>query len=544
MSSLYEFYAQLDGYITQRMEARRTPGISLALFNRGRNVRVSTYGFSDLETQAPVAPDTLFGIGSITKTFTAVAVLQAAERGLLDLQAPVTDYLPWFEVQSRYQPITLHHLLAHSAGIVGIIDRSPDTRASAWALRETETAWPPGAHFYYSDAGYQVLALVLAQVYGQPFQEILRAKVLEPLGMTASEPAFTHAMRPRAAQGYRTLYDDRPPHTSYPLVPAAWIEMNAGDCCIASTAEDLARFARMLLNRGQGPNGPLLSQASYERLIHEPMDTEYGFKYGYGIEVHQRDGVAHLGHGGSMPGYEAFMLIDVDRGLGVTLLSTEPSIDVRDLAWTVMTMWRKASLGESVEAVDLSLPDPTHVENAADFAGTYRGARRTLKFAAEGDKLVLCLPEDRRWVLEKRGEDAFYVPHPDLARFLLRFGRAATDGEEPGEVDQVCHGGDWYVGECYAGPRAFEHPVEWHACPGHYRSHIPWQTNFRVVLRKGALQLVWPAGDEEPLTPVDEGVFRIGDETSPERLRFSQLVQGQALCANLSGSDYYRFFVP
>jgi CubicO group peptidase (beta-lactamase class C family) len=526
------------------MEARRTPGLALALFDSEKTVRTSTYGLSNLEAQTLITPDTLFGIGSITKCFTAVAVLQAAERGLLDLQAPVTDYLPWFEVQSRFAPITLHHLLAHSAGIVGCIDRSPDTRAAAWALRETETAWPPGTQFYYSDAGYQVLALVLEAVTGQPFQEILRAHILEPLRMAASEPAFTHAMRPRTAIGYQTLYDDRPSHASHPLVPAAWIEMNAGDCCIASTAEDLTRFARTLLNRGQGPSGPLISEASYERLIHEPMATEWGFEYGYGIEVHRRDGVVYLGHGGGMPAYEAFMLVDVDRGLGVTLLSTKPSIGVRDLAWTAMTMWRKAHLGEPLDAVDLSLPDPTYVENAPDYAGAYCGDEKTLILAAEGGRLVWHLPEGSQVVLEKRGEDAFYVPHPGLDRFLLRFGRAATGNDGQEAVIEACHGPDWYVGGHYAGPTAFEYPPEWDAYPGHYRSHIPWQTNFRVVSRKGSLWLVWPQGSEEPLTPIGKDVFRIGDQTSPERLRFSQVVDGRTLCANLSGSDYYRFFVP
>jgi hypothetical protein len=147
-------------------------------------------------------------------------------------------------------------------------------------------------------------------------------------------------------------------------------------------------------------------------------------------------------------------------------------------------------------------------------------------------------------VLEARGEDRFYVNHPDFDRFLLAFGRAATGKDTPGQVIEAWHGADWYAGERYAGPRRFEHPPEWDAYPGHYRAHIPWQTNFRVVLRKGALWLVWPAGDEEPLTPLDKDLFRIGDETSPERLRFSQMVNGKALCASYSGSDYYRFFTP
>ncbi len=319
--------------------------------------------------------------------------------------------------------------------------------------------------------------------------------------------------------------------------------MNAGDCCLACTAGDLARFARMLLNRGQGPDGPLLSAASCDLLVSEPMETPYGFSYGYGLEVHQREGIAHVGHGGGMPGYEAFMLIDTHHGLGVTLLSTTPPIGARDLAWTVLDLWRRAYLGQSTDSVDLSLPDPTSVENAADYAGVYRGDRKTLTLSGEKGRLLLH-HQGARVVLEVRGEDRFYVYHPDFDRFLLTFGRAPAGEDTPGEVVEACHGADWYAGDRYAGPRTFEYPLEWDAYPGHYRSHIPWQTNFRVVLRKGALWLVRPAGSEEPLTPLGEGVFRIGDEISPERLRFSQLVKGQALCASYSGSDYYRFFTP
>ena len=140
----------LDPYIKGRMEAAGTPGMVLALFDREQCVRVSTHGVSDLATLTPIERHTLFEIGSITKSFTAVAVVLAAEAGLLDFHAPATDYLPWFRVQSRYEPITVHHLLTHSAGIVGVIDRSPGVRGAVWALCETKTAWPPGTHFHYS----------------------------------------------------------------------------------------------------------------------------------------------------------------------------------------------------------------------------------------------------------------------------------------------------------------------------------------------------------------------------------------------------------
>jgi CubicO group peptidase (beta-lactamase class C family) len=564
MSNFQKAFERLDQYITRRMETTGTPGMALALFDRERCVRVSTYGVSDLETQAPVKPDTLFEIGSITKSFVAVTVVQAAERGLLDLHSPVTDYLPWFQVQSEFAPITIHHLLTHSAGIVGIIDISPDTRGAVWALRETETAWPPGAHFYYSDAGYQVLGLVLEQMLGQPFTQVIQANIFDALGMTSSEPALTHAMRLRMAKGYGSLYDDRPHHSSHPWVPAPWIETNAGDCCIASTAEDMTKYGRMLLNRGQGPlnrgqgplnrgqgplnrgqgpNGPILSDASYALLTRQPLTTEYGFSYGYGLEVHQRENLMHIGHGGGMPGYEAFILMDVDNGVGVTLLSTQPSIGVRDLAWAVMDFWRKAYVGESLDPVDLALADPACVENAADFAGEYHGRHKTLTLSVKDKQLVLH-HQGAQIVLEKRGTDCFYVNHPDWNRFLLRFGRAETVTDSPGDVVEAFYGADWYVNDSYTGAGEFEYPSEWNAYPGHYRSHIPWQTNFRLILRKGAMRLIWPTGGEQPLTSIGKDVFRIGNETSPERLRFSQIVNGQALCANYSGSDYYRFFTP
>lgn len=533
----------LDRYIEKRMQVSSTPGMALALYDRDKSIRIFTYGFSDLETQTPVSLDTLFGIGSITKSFTAVAVIQAAERGQLDLDAKVTDYLPWFRVQSKFPPITIRDLLAHSGGIVGIIDRSPDVRGATWALRETETAWPPGAHFYYSDAGYQVLGLVLEEATGKPFSDIIRANLFDPLEMKASEPAFIHAIRLRTAKGYCHLYDDRPDSSSHPLVPAAWIEMNAGDCCIASTAGDMAKFGRMLLNSGHGPHGPLLSAANYDLLTHSRMITPYGFSYGYGLEIFQEDGLMHIGHGGGMPGYEAFLLMDTRNGLGVALLSTTPSIRIRDLAWKVMNLWRKAYLGESLGSVDLALPDPKQVENAADFARIYRNHDKSLSISAEGGQLVLHY-QDKRVALEKRGNDSFYVPHPDFDRFLLRFERAETASGTPGDVIAACHGKNWYVSDQYTGQQEFDYPPEWNAYPGHYRAHIPWQTNFRVILRKGTLWFVLPDGSEDPLTQLEASVFRIGDEISPERLRFSQVIKGQAQCANYSGSDYYRFFTP
>jgi CubicO group peptidase (beta-lactamase class C family) len=539
MSNLDADMSRLDSFIKAHMEAARTPGLAIGFFDRQRILRVATYGYADLEAQIPVAPETLFEIGSITKTFTAVAVLQAVEKGLVKLDGLVTDYLPWFAVQ-KYEPITIHHLLTHTAGLIGVIDKTPDIRSAVLALRDTELGWTPGSRFAYSDAGYQILTLILEEVTGQPFAEIIRRNIFEPLGMTASVGALTHAIRPRLAKGYRYLYDDRPAHAGQPLFPVTWMEVSSGDCSIASTAEDMARFGRMLLNRGQGVDSQLLAPASYAAMVQ--LHSSAGWcDYSYGIMLRTVDNFAHIGHGGGMPGYVAELIIDVNNGIGLALLSSEPRST--ELFWKVMTLWRKRYLGQPLAPVDLSVPDPLVVKNAADYVGIYRNHEKTLTVTTRGDQLQLN-HEGQAIVLECRGSDCFYSHHPDFDRFLLHFGRNEGMPGAPGEVVEAMHGADWYVKDSYNGQRTFEIPEAWQLYPGHYRAHNPWQTNFRVILRKGRLLLVEPGGDEALLFPIREHEFCVGDEAAPERICFSQIVGGHALCATRSGCEYYRFFTP
>jgi hypothetical protein len=183
-------------------------------------------------------------------------------------------------------------------------------------------------------------------------------------------------------------------------------------------------------------------------------------------------------------------------------------------------------------------PEPTHIDKPADFAGSYRAETRAFTLSARGAQLIMDYG-GQRLTLEQRGEDRFYVPHPDFAQFPLRFGRGQ------GQIVEAFHGSDWYVNERYAGPAAFDSTPDWATYSGHYRSHNPWLSNFRVVLRKGKLFLVQPWGDEEVLVQLEHNVFRVGeDERIPERLCFDTILDGQALRANLSGCDYYRTFTP
>jgi hypothetical protein len=141
--------------------------------------------------------------------------------------------------------------------------------------------------------------------------------------------------------------------------------------------------------------------------------------------------------------------------------------------------------------------------------------------------------------LERRTEDSFYVGHPDLDLFLLEFSRCG------GKVVEALHGPDWYVNDAYSGQLQFAYPAAWEAYTGHYRTRSPEVSNFRVVLRKGKLVLIFPWGTAESLVPLDDGSFRVGaDENSPETIRFDAVVDDRALLAEYSGCPYYRAFTP
>lgn len=244
----------VEAYAQRLLEEENAPGLAVALTSRDGWQWVGAWGMADLKLGRPTAYH-LFEIGSISKTFTALALLQLAEEGRFDPQAPVTDYLPWFRVQSDHPPITGHHLPTHSSGLPANRDDIPGSWYMAYAVRERSTGTPPGERFAYSNVGYQILSVLLETLERRPIREVIGERILGPLAMSASRASFTTALRDRLAVGYQRLYDDRPYHHSHPLVEATWLEYEVGDGNAIATPGDLAAFLRMLLNRGQGPAG-------------------------------------------------------------------------------------------------------------------------------------------------------------------------------------------------------------------------------------------------------------------------------------------------
>jgi CubicO group peptidase (beta-lactamase class C family) len=545
MANLQEAFKRLDQFIANKRNVVNIPALVVAVTDREKLMFETTHGYADVAARIPITPDKLFQIGSIGKSFTSISILQLMEEEILDLHEPVTRYLPWFEVQSKYGPITLHHLLSHTAGIVMGADFPGDPHYEVWSLRETEATAPPGTYFHYSNTGYKTLGVILEELLDQPLGDIIRARILDPLGMSATKPIVTNDLRSLLAVGYEAFYDDRPMPPGRPLAPATWLEHAEGAGSIASTAADMAVYLRMLMNRGVGPKGRILSEESFKLMTTPVIAAEEegdGSFYGYGLSIRKADSHNYLGHSGGMVGYYAYILMDMDDGLGVVVLMNGPGEQSdEEIANYALELTRAAIHDQKLPG--LPPASSAKLDNVEEYCGNYKQiSEKTLKtdktivLESSGEPLFL-LYGSERIALEPRGKDCFYVEHPEFAIFPLRLGR------EDGKIVEAFHGTDWYINDHFKGATSFKYPKEWDAYPGHYLSHNPWSTNFRVILRKGELLLVEPSGEEQLLTPLGKGVFRVGkDERSPERLRFDAVINGLAFRANLSCVESYRRF--
>ncbi len=528
-------YQRLDEFIARHMNETGAPGMTLALADRKGLLRSSQYGFADVKAKIKVQPETLFEIGSVSKSFVAIAILQLADEGKLDLNKPVKDYLPWLKVDSSYAPFTTHHLLSHTAGLSGV------PLLMRMATTTLRVGFEPGTKWLYSNIGYVLLGFLLESIEKGSFAEIMRRRVLDPLGMHTSVPVISAAIRDRTAVGYGPLKIDRPfpPHGR--LAEAPWVDVAEAAGSIAATATDMSNYLRLLLNHGVGPKGRVLSEKAFALLtkpvIKSPFRGEDA-SYACGLWVSDKDGNTLLRHTGGMVAFSSAMYANTTDGLAAfASVNASLSGGYRPVAVTGFALQLLSAAAKDKELPALPPPRPAtdSIANAADYAGTFT--------ANDGAKLVLTTQDNKLLlqhagssiILEQAAPDSFYVEHADWDLFLLGFSR------EQGKVVEAFHGGRWWTNEHYSGPKAFQYPPEWDAYAGHYHSDSPWYESTRLVIRKGQLLVE----GLQPLEPIEPRVFRVpGQGVDVDRVVFGTIVEGRAMRASYSGIEFFRAWTP
>lgn len=394
----------LQAFVLEKMQETRIPGLSVSLVGRERAPYHRTFGFRDLETRRPVTTRTIFGLGSITKVFTAIGVMQLRDRGLLALDDPLDAHLG-IDLRPFGQRLRIWHLLSHSSGIpaLGFSESKMSTDwfmsgvpvateadldvflqgAGEWAASE------PGKRWFYLNEGYLLLGRLIARLSGQSYTEYVQEQILTPLNMQRTR--FSRTRFEQVGDAATPYMRDRdgvlfPGATLYGEMPAA-----GG---LASCAEDMAQFAQALLQAGRLPGGRQLLAADSVQEMQTPrvplpqeaadisfqtIDTRnaqasgpYQGYFGCGLQVWRNFyGLDLIAHGGGVMGGTTYLAYLPERDLGLVLLANAHGYPLGQLAM-VLLAW---ILGENPAQLSFLQLDRA----LKQLTGTYESFRSTMR---------------------------------------------------------------------------------------------------------------------------------------------------------------------
>ena len=389
---------------------------------RGR-CAFSSYGYVDLAAKIPVSPSHLFEIGSITKSFVALVILQLHEEGKVDLQAPIHGYLLWLAMETDFGDILIHHLLTHSSGMP---DDPPLFPSSP--QRRPRQAFKPGSEFHYCNWGYDVLGHLIEALDHRPWAAAVNERIFKPIGMLDSAPIITSAVRPRIAQSYVPLHDDRPYPRHASIVPAGNLAVDFAAGSIASTPKDMSLYMQALLNRGEIQGRRIVSEESFKlfstrHIAAPPFGPTAG--YGYGIAVDTLDGHVRLRHTGGMVSFMSAM-----PGLGFPIrrirfdkraAGYRPN-PVVQLALQLLRSEKEHSKSPAAPEFDAA----ARVEAAQSYSGVYTsGAGRRIEIKNAPDRLALDV-DGRTIPLQQSEDGTFIAEHAGFDLFPIVFERATA----------------------------------------------------------------------------------------------------------------------
>jgi CubicO group peptidase (beta-lactamase class C family) len=358
-----------------------TAGLAVGVVRDGSLAWFHGHGVADIGSGTPVDEGTVFRIASISKTFTAIAVMQLLEQGLVDLDAPANDYLRGYSLvpaKAAFRPATLRHLLTHTAGVRAVRSPSDLLRpALGWGARLGRPApslaeyyrgglrvdIEPGTKWAYSNHGFATLGQIVEDVSGLPLDRYLRERVFAQLGMESSDLVRSERVRPRLATGYALR--------SAGLKAVADREIVvAGAGSVYSSATDMARYVSALLGGGANEHGSVLSRETLARMF-EPHYQPDPRIPGMGLGFFRDEIGAHrtVGHDGIWNGFRTDMLLAPDAGIGVLAFANTGWFDPRGAPVPVAHTLLRHLLDLPDDAVRTDVPE--HPEIWSDLCGWY-----------------------------------------------------------------------------------------------------------------------------------------------------------------------------
>ncbi len=317
----------LESWIGAQMEYRRLPGLAVGIVYDGDLIYGKGFGYADLENQRPIDTQSIFRIASITKTFTATAIMQLRDQGRLSLDDPVKKHLKWFKIKNvdpDSPTIRIWHLLTHTSGLpresafpYWTDYRFPSRQQMIEALADQEAIYAPEEKLKYSNLALAIAGEIVAQVSGMPYEKYISKHILKPLGMNSTSVLSEDIDRSRLVTPYGQILPDgsrriRPFTDCRAITPAA---------NMATTVEDLAKFVSAQFGPDSGEAWTILKPSSL-REMHRVRWLRPNWKGGWGIgfSVWREDDMTVVGHGGWVAGNRSQIVFVPEKKIGVIVL--------------------------------------------------------------------------------------------------------------------------------------------------------------------------------------------------------------------------------
>ncbi len=383
---------KLEEFLFRKIEETKLPSLSVAVFHKGGIVYAKTWGYSDIEENKPATLDTLYGIGSISKSFTCLAIMKLVERGLMSLSDSVSKYVPL-----DLSNVMIYHLMSHSSGIPGLgyaeaLIRQQVSASQKWLpVADTDDlltfmsdvkAWhlfKPGEKWFYLNEGYELLERIVEIVSGMEYKEFIKSEIFSPLGINCS---FIEDQDEKLASPYY-LKDGI-------LVKSRTLggPMN-GAGGITCSASDLAKYGYTYVSKN-GVVSPRLIEEMEKPRMRIPYEIPYGnYHYGYGLMIMDDFlGRKVIGHGGSVLVYTAHLLYSREEDISIAVLSNSSGYPMKNFALYLLATF----LGEDPEKLSFVRTD----DILSSLTGVYRTYHGTISsnIKRSGDFLILELFED------------------------------------------------------------------------------------------------------------------------------------------------------